>query len=63
MDFSITFEVGYIFSPKCPPSKAKNNASHIHKTARSLLSGIYKEVQNVHFQAKIFGDPNLPSGD
>ena len=26
MDFFITFEVGYISSPKCPLSEAKNNA-------------------------------------
>ena len=63
MDFFIAFEVGYIFSPKCPLSKAKGNALHIHKTARSLLSGIHKKVQNVHFQAKYFADHNLPSGD
>ena len=63
MDFFITFEVGHIFCPKCPLSKAKNNALHIHKTVRSLLSGIHKKVQNVHFQGKTFGDHNLQFGD
>ena len=44
MNFFITFEVGYIFSPKCPLLKAKNNAWHIHKTVQSLLSGIHKKL-------------------
>ena len=52
MDFVITFSVRYIFSPECPLSKAKNDASHIHKTTWSLLSDIHKKVQNMHLQEK-----------